>query len=92
MENSSSFTKPSDRVATAYPTQPVAPAATDVFSSWKRISWSAVFAGVLVATVTQLVLTLLGIGLGLSTIDPVQERNPTEGLGSGLVSGMLYQA
>lgn len=49
----------------------------------KRISWSAVFAGVLVAIVTQMLLTLLGIGIGLGTIDPVQERNPTEGLGIG---------
>ena len=49
----------------------------------KRISWSAVFAGVLVAIVAQILLTLLGIGIGLSTIDPVTERNPTEGLGIG---------
>ena len=90
MENSSSYNKPGDRVTTAYTTQhtttPVATAG--VFSSWKRISWSAVFAGVLVATVTQLVLTLLGIGLGLSTIDPVQERDPTQGLGIG--AGIWY--
>ena len=49
----------------------------------KRISWSAVFAGVLVAIVTQMLLTLLGIGVGLGTIDPVQEQNPTAGLGIG---------
>lgn len=49
----------------------------------KRISWSAVFAGVLIAIVTQLLLSLLGLGIGLSTIDPVQEQNPTAGLGTG---------
>jgi hypothetical protein len=49
----------------------------------KRISWSAVFAGVLVAVVTQMLLTLLGLGIGLGTIDAVQERNPTQGLGTG---------
>lgn len=49
----------------------------------KRISWCAVFAGVLVAIVTQMLLTLLGIGIGLGTIDPVQERNPAAGLGIG---------
>ncbi|MFD2935071.1 hypothetical protein [Spirosoma flavum] len=49
----------------------------------KRISWSAVFAGVLVAIVTQMLLTLLGLGIGLGTIDPLQERNPTAGLGIG---------
>ncbi|HEX9956287.1 MAG TPA: hypothetical protein VGA96_03490, partial [Fibrella sp.] len=48
-----------------------------------RISWSAVFAGVLIAIVTQLLLTLLGLGVGLGTIDPVEESNPTAGLGMG---------
>ncbi len=52
-------------------------------SFMNRISWSAVFAGVLVAIVTQMLLTLLGVGIGLSTIDPVTERNPTDGLGTG---------
>lgn len=60
----------------------------------KRISWSAVFAGVLVAIITQMLLTLLGLGIGLGTIDPVQERNPTAGLGIGsaiwyIVSSLL---
>ena len=49
----------------------------------KRISWSAVFAGVLVAIVTQMLLTLLGLGIGLGAIDTVEERNPMEGLGTG---------
>lgn len=49
----------------------------------KRIAWSAVFAGVLVAIVSQLLLTLLGVGIGLSTVDPVSEQNPTAGLGTG---------
>lgn len=49
----------------------------------KRISWSAVFAGVLVALVTQMLLTLLGLGIGLGTIDPLEENNPAAGLGIG---------
>lgn len=49
----------------------------------KRISWSAVFAGVLVAIVTQMLLTLLGLGIGFGTIDAVDEQNPTAGLGIG---------
>ncbi len=60
----------------------------------KRISWSAVFAGVLIAVVSQLLLSLLGLGIGLSTIDPVEEQNPTAGLGLGtaiwyIVSSLL---
>ena len=49
----------------------------------KRISWSAVFAGVLIAIVTQMLLTLLGLGIGFGTIDAVDEQNPTAGLGIG---------
>ena len=49
----------------------------------KRISWSAVFAGVLVAIVVQMLLSLLGIGIGLGTIDTMEERNPAQGLGTG---------
>lgn len=49
----------------------------------QRISWSAVFAGVLVAIVSQILLTLLGLGIGLSTVDPQTEQNPTAGLGTG---------
>ncbi len=63
-------------------------------SAAKRISWSAVFAGVLVAIVTQMLLTLLGVGIGLGSIDPVEEQNPTAGLGIGsaiwyIVSSLL---
>lgn len=49
----------------------------------KNISWSSVFAGVLIAIVIQLCLSLLGIGIGLSTIDPKSEANPAAGLGMG---------
>jgi hypothetical protein len=49
----------------------------------KRISWGAVFAGVVVAMVLQLALSLLGFGIGVGTIDPVEEQNPMSGLGTG---------
>jgi hypothetical protein len=35
-----------------------------------KVSWGAVLAGVVVALVTQLVLNLLGIGIGAATLDP----------------------
>ncbi len=49
----------------------------------KRISWGAVLAGAVVAMVTQLLLNLLGLGIGASTIDPVTEQNPVAGIGVG---------
>lgn len=51
----------------------------------KRISWGAVFAGTLIALVAQLLFSLLGLGIGLGTIDPVEEANPLAGLGTGSI-------
>jgi hypothetical protein len=56
--------------------------------SWsQRISWPAVFAGVILAVFLQLALTLLGIAIGMGTIDAVNGV-PGEGLaiGSGIYS------
>ncbi|WP_243701526.1 hypothetical protein [Sodalis ligni] len=49
----------------------------------KRISWSAVFAGVIISMVVYLLLAILGTAVGASTIDPLKEQNPLEGLGTG---------
>jgi hypothetical protein len=42
-----------------------------------KISWGAVLAGVVVALVTQLVLNLLGIGIGAATLNPIAGDNPS---------------
>lgn len=57
--------------------------ATPGLAAVKRISWGAVFAGALLAIVLQLALSLLGLGIGLSTIDPLTEQNPMSGIGLG---------
>lgn len=49
----------------------------------KRISWSAVFAGVICALVVHILLTLLGTAIGATTIDPMEEGNPLQNLGTG---------
>lgn len=49
----------------------------------KRISWSAVFAGVIISTVIYLLLAILGTAIGATTIDPMKEQNPMDGLGTG---------
>ncbi len=51
----------------------------------RRISWGAIIAGTVVAIVVQLMLNLLGMGFGLSAIDPAQEANPFSGLGTGTI-------
>jgi hypothetical protein len=55
----------------------------------RRVSWGAVFGGLSVAVVVQLALSLLGIGLGASTIDPLQEQDPAQGLGIGSMIWMM---
>jgi len=60
-----------------------------------RVSWGAVLAGVSVALVIQLILNLLGIGLGAATIDPATGDNPsasTFSIGAGIwwsISGII---
>lgn len=50
----------------------------------KRISWGAVFAGFLLALVVNLTLNLLGIGIGLGSINPA-EQGGADGLGIGSI-------
>ena len=49
----------------------------------RRISWGSVFAGLIVAIMVSLVLMLLGMSIGLGTVDPAREANPFSGLGMG---------
>ncbi|MBB3304517.1 MULTISPECIES: MFS transporter [Enterobacterales] len=49
----------------------------------KRISWSAVFAGVIAALIIHILLGILGTAIGATTIDPQQEQNPLQHLGTG---------
>ena len=49
----------------------------------KRISWGAILAGAVLALVIQLALSLLGLGIGLGTIDPLTEQDPMAGIGIG---------
>lgn len=52
---------------------------------YQRISWGAIIAGTLVALVTMLLLNLLGIGIGLGAINPMEEAQPFSGLGTGTI-------
>jgi hypothetical protein len=45
-----------------------------------RVSWGGVLAGVVVALV-QLLIKMLGIGIGVATLDPGTNDNPTAWLG-----------
>ena len=41
-----------------------------------KVSWGAIFAGVVVALVIQVLLTMLGVGIGVATLDPATSDNP----------------
>ncbi len=59
---------------TAYPAE---------YSTRSRIHWGAIIAGALLAVAIAFALNLLGLGIGLSTIDPATESRPFSGLGVG---------
>lgn len=55
----------------------------------KRMSWGAVLAGAVVALSVQLLLSLLGLGIGLATVDPAAGDTP--GAASfGIATGIFY--
>jgi hypothetical protein len=57
-------------------------ASDERYSAVKRISWGAIFAGTIVALVVQIMLSLLGVGIGLGVINPASAADLT-GLGIG---------
>ncbi len=60
---------------------------TSLLRPAKRISWGAIFAGVVLAIAVQLVLGILGTGIGLTLVDPVDGTTPGAagfGIGAGI--------
>ncbi|HEU5020145.1 MAG TPA: PhnA-like protein [Pseudolabrys sp.] len=60
-----------------------------------RVSWGALFAGIIVALVVQLLLSMLGVGVGVASLNPANGNNPdanTFSIAAGiwfLVSGII---
>lgn len=60
----------------------------------KRISWGAIFAGAIIVLVIQVTLTVIGLAIGLETVDPAVEQDPTAGLATGsmiwwIITGLI---
>lgn len=51
----------------------------------KGISWRAIFAGAIAALSLMLILNLIGLAIGLWSIEPTEERNPLSGLRTGSI-------
>jgi len=60
-----------------------------ILAALDRISWSAVFAGLVVAVATHIALSMLGLGIGVGAIDPQNHRNPTTGVPTMLLIWMF---
>ena len=54
-----------------------------------KVSWGAIFAGVVVALVSQVLLTMLGAGIGIATLDPATGDSPAASTFS-IVAGIWY--
>jgi len=56
----------------------------------RRISWGGVFAGVVIALAVQLLLSMLGLGVGLTTIDPTQPNGTPGAAALGIGTGIWW--
>jgi hypothetical protein len=56
---------------------PVTPAEDARTLMINRVGWGAILAGVALALVTQLILSMIGAGIGLATLDPGTGDNPS---------------
>jgi hypothetical protein len=75
------------RIRDAPPTIPALPAEDVRTIMLSKVSWGAVLAGVVLALATQILLNLLGIGIGAATLDPAVGDNPSAmsfSIGAGL--------
>lgn len=57
-----------------------------------RVSWGAIFAGVVVGLVVQVLLTMLGLGIGVATLNPAGGDASTFSIASGIwyvLSGII---
>ncbi len=52
-------------------------------SNVSRVSWAAIFGGTLIMLITLMLLSLLGFGIGIASINPMEESQPLQGIGTG---------
>ena len=65
------------RIRDAPPTVPALPAEDVRTTMLSKVSWGAVLAGVVLALATQILLNMLGVGIGAATLDPAIGDSPS---------------
>jgi ABC-type proline/glycine betaine transport system substrate-binding protein len=75
MANSPEMLRPNHR--TPPQTSDVAPADDIRTIMLNQVAWGAVFAGAAIALVMQIILNMIGLGVGLSTLDVAQGDTPS---------------
>ncbi|MFW6275327.1 MAG: hypothetical protein ACOC2M_01680, partial [bacterium] len=50
-------------------------------TSVSRVSWAAIFGGTLIMLITLMLLSLLGVGIGIASINFTEETQPLKGIG-----------
>lgn len=56
----------------------------------RRVSWGAVFAGVVITLALQILLSMLGLGIGFTTIDPTQAGGTPQASSLGTGAGIWW--
>src|SRR5919202_3569073 len=56
----------------------------------RRITWGAIFAGVVITLAVQLLLSLLGLGVGLLTVEPTEPGGTPGASALGIGAGIWW--
>jgi hypothetical protein len=70
----------------------ITPAVSIPPSAMRRMSWGAVIAGVVAVLSVQILLTVLGLAVGATALDPGQDSAKSIGIGAGIwigISGLI---
>ena len=74
--------------------QPTGGTTYNKITAARRISWPAVFAGLVIGLAIQVTFSFLGLGLGASSVDPLEGDTPGKGIAIGagiylLITGLV---
>ena len=78
------------RTATDRVTDTMVGVAAPLTADLRRVSWGAILTGVVVALAVQVLLAMLGAGIGLATIEPTQQGDNPSATGMGIGAAIWW--